>query len=159
MTTTNKQKNWTLFTIFGFAYWFFGNLYEAIVFGPNWAIEDPGHLKLLNDFFVHSSPTLYFIPMTLLAAISVWILAFTNKIDEVKRDYRRASILALIVTVLTSFIVGFVLSKMFGPGFYENPAEGSHYGKLWNMLNAVRLILEIMTIYYLFNAFRKLDKL
>ena len=155
----NKRKNWTLFAIIGFAYWFFGNLYEAIVFGPNWIIENPDQLKLLNDFFINSSPTLYFVPMTLIAAITVWVLTFTNKVAVVKRDYRMASIFAFIVTALTSFIVGFVLSKMFGPSFYENPAEGSYYGDLWNKLNAVRLVLEIVTLYYLFNAYRKLDKL
>jgi len=70
-----------------------------------------------------------------------------------------ASILALTITILTSFIVGFVLSKMFGVGFDENPTAGSYYGKLWNIFNAFRLILEMATIYYLFNAYRKLDKL
>lgn len=58
----NKQNNWTLFSIFGIAYWFFGNLYEAIVFGPNWIIENLNHLKYLNAFFSNSSPTAYFIP-------------------------------------------------------------------------------------------------
>lgn len=154
-----KQKNWTLFSIFGITYWFFGNLYEAIVFGPNWAIKDPNHLKHLNDFFVNSSPTVYFIPMTLLAAISIWILTFFNKIETVKREYRMASILALIITVMTSLIVGLVLSKMFGPGYFENPSEGSFYGMLWNILNALRLLLEVATIYYLFNVYRRLDKL
>lgn len=154
-----RNKNWTLFAIFGMAYWFFGNLYEAIVFGPNWAIKDPNQLKLLNDFFVNSSPTLYFIPMTPLAAVAVWVLTITNKVAAVKHDYRIASIFALIVTVLTSFIVGFVLSKMFGHDFFQNPSEGSYYANLWNMLNAVRLVLELITIYYLFQAYRKLDKL
>lgn len=154
-----KQKNWTLFSIFGITYWFFGNLYEAIVFGPNWAIKDPNHLKHLNDFFVNSSPTAYFIPMTLLAAISIWVLTFFNKIETVKREYRMASILALIITVMTSLIVGLVLSKMFGPGYFENPSEGSFYGMLWNILNALRLLLEVATIYYLFNVYRRLDKL
>lgn len=153
-----QQKNLTLFSIFGIAYWFFGNLYEAIVFGPNWAVKDPTHLKHLNDFFVNSSPTAYFIPMTLLAAISIWILTFFNKVDTVKKEYRMASILALVITVMTSFIVAFILSKMFGPGYFENPTEGSFYGQLWNILNAFRLVLEIAAIYYLFNAYRKLDK-
>lgn len=155
----STQKNLTLFSIFGIAYWFFGNLYEAIVFGPNWAIENPDYLINLNRFFVNSSPTVYFIPMTLLAALSIWILMFTNKMNIVKREYRVASILVLVITIMTSLIVGLVLSKMFGQGFYENPHNGSFYGKLWNVLNFFRLLLEMATIYYLFNAYRKLDKL
>lgn len=155
----SKQKNWTLFSIFGISYWFFGNLYEAIVFGPNWVIDDPNHLKYLNAFFVNSSPTLYFMPMTLLSAFSIWILMFMNTIDIVKREYRMASILVFVVTVMTSLIVGFILSKMFGSRFYENPRDGSFYGNLWNIFNAFRLLLEMATIYYLFNVYRKLDKL
>lgn len=137
----------------------FGNLYEAIVFGPNWIIEDPKHLQNLNDFFVNSSPTLYFIPVTLLAAISVWVLTYVNKVEIIKREYLMASVLTLVITILTSFIVGFILSKMFGEGFYENPINGSYYGQIWNILNLFRLILEVFTIYYLFNIYRKLDKL
>lgn len=153
-----KQKNWTLFAIFGIAYWFFGNLYEAIVFGPNWSIEDPNQLKLLNDFFVNSSPTFYFIPMTFITAVVVWVLTFSNKEVSVKREYKIASILALVITLLTSFIVGFVLSKMFGSGLLENPSAGAYYGRIWNILNIPRLILEVATLYYLLNVYRKLDK-
>lgn len=154
-----KQKNWTLSSIFGIAYWLFGNLYEAIVFGPNWIIKNPEHLKHLNSFFVNSSPTAYFVPMTIIAAISVWVLTFLNKTESVKKEYKKASILVLVITLLTSFIVAFILSKMFGPGFYENPNEGSFYGTIWNYLNALRLLLESATIYYLFNIYRKLDKI
>ena len=153
------QKNATLFSLFSIAYWFFGNLYEAIVFGPNWNQDDPEILHHLNSVFVQSSPNAYFVPMTLFAALSVWIVTFLNKIDAVKKEYKIASILTLIITVLTSLIVALVLSKMFGPEFYENQSEGSYYGTLWNYLNVVRMILEAATIYYLFNIYRKLDKI
>lgn len=153
------QKNFILFALFGISYWFFGNLYEAIVFGPNWNQDDPEILHHLNSVFVQSSPNAYFVPMTLLAALSVWILTFLNKIDQVKKEYRVASLLTLIITVLTSLIVAFVLSKMFGLGFYENKSKGSVNGTLWNYLNGIRMILEIATLYYLFTIYRKLDKI
>lgn len=154
-----SQKNITLFSLFGIAYWLFGNLYEAVVFGPNWSQEDPDILHHLNSVFIKSSPNAYFVPMTLLAALSVWILTFLNKIEVVKKEYKIASILTLIITLLTSLIVVLVLTKMFGKGFYENQSEGSFYGTLWNYLNVVRMILEVATLYFLFNIYRKLDKL
>ena len=153
------QKNATLFSLFSIAYWFFGNLYEAIVFGPNWNQDNQEILHHLNAVFIKSSPNAYFVPMTLLAALSVWIITFLNKIDAVKKEFKIASLLTLTITVLTSLIVALVLSKMFGPGFYENPTNGSFYGTLWNYLNAIRMILEVATLYYLFNIYRKLDKL
>lgn len=125
-----KQKYVTLFGIFGFAFWFFGNLYEAIVFGPNWSIKSPGHLKFLNEFFSNSSPTVYFMPMTLITVIVIWILTFMNKEVSVKKEYKIASILSLIITLFTTFIVTFVLSKMFGPGYYEDPKHGYFYGRI-----------------------------
>ncbi len=155
----NNQKNWTLFAIFGMAYWFFGNLYEAIVFGPNWMIDDARQLDHLNAFFQHSTPTVYFVPMTLLAAIAIWLVTYFNKIESLKGFYRKASILVLVITIMTSLIVAFVLSQMFGEGYYANMEAGSFYGKVWNILNAIRLVLEGFTIYYLFNAYRQLDKM
>lgn len=153
------QKNATLFSLFSIAYWFFGNLYEAIVFGPNWNQDNQEILHHLNSVFIKSSPNAYFVPMTLLAVLSVWIITYLNKIDTVKKEYRMASILTLIITILTSLIVALVLSKMFGPGFYENQSQGSYYGTLWNYLNGVRMILEVATLYYLFTIYRKLDKI
>src|SRR5690349_24243115 len=44
----NRQKWLTLVAVLGLAYWFFGNLYEAIVFSPNWVTDTPAQMTRLN---------------------------------------------------------------------------------------------------------------
>jgi phosphotransferase system glucose/maltose/N-acetylglucosamine-specific IIC component len=141
--TLKLQKYVTFFGLFGMALWFFGNLYEGIVFGPNWKMDNSDQLHHLNQFFLQSSLKFYFIPMTVLTVLVIWAVTLWDKIEIVKLDLLKASILALIISILSAYIVGFVLSQMFGPGFYNNPEEGGYYGKLWNILNLVRMILEV----------------
>ncbi|RIR19529.1 DUF1772 domain-containing protein, partial [Mycobacteroides abscessus] len=38
------------FTVFGIAMWFFGNLYEAIVIGPNIAGDSKEQLRAFQQF-------------------------------------------------------------------------------------------------------------
>jgi hypothetical protein len=91
------QKRFTLAAVIGMAYWFFGNLYEAVVFSPNWVEDSPAQFARLHGFFGNTGPTLYFVPLTQLATILVWVLWWRNRDGEVKPDYRRAAVSALLV--------------------------------------------------------------
>jgi hypothetical protein len=155
----SSQKQWTLAAIIGLAYWFFGNLYEAIVISPNWITDSPRQLQRLNEFFVNTSPTVYFVPITQLATIAVWILAFLNKEKSVQRGYTIAGILTVLLTVLNIVIVSTIILKLFGNDYLQ---YGEYLNTLtwrWNILNFFRMILTFSVIYYLFNVYRKLDKL
>jgi hypothetical protein len=157
--TILAQKRWTLASIIGLCYWFFGNFYEAIVFSPNWVIDSPAQMKRLNEFFVTTSPTIYFVPLTQIATILVWLLLWKNKVNAIKIELRRASIFAALVTILNVFIVSTIVLKLFGADFEK---YGQHLTTLtwrWNILNFFRMILVATTVYYLFNAYRKLDKI
>jgi hypothetical protein len=70
-----NQKKWTITAVIGLAYWLFGNLYEEIVFSPNWIMNSQVQLKRLNEFFVNTSPTIYFVPVTQIVTLLVWILS------------------------------------------------------------------------------------
>src|SRR5690242_9538153 len=48
------QKWWTFAAVLGLAYWFFGNLYEAVVFSPNWVVDSAAQIDRLNAFFVNT---------------------------------------------------------------------------------------------------------
>lgn len=48
----------TLGALLGYLHWFFGNLYEAVVFSPNWVLNSPAQMERLHGFFVATSPTL-----------------------------------------------------------------------------------------------------
>lgn len=52
----------------GYAHWFFGNLYERVVFYPNLQRGDTAETILsLRALFEFGSPTLYFVPVTIVA--------------------------------------------------------------------------------------------
>jgi hypothetical protein len=155
--TLTFQKNLTLISVIGLLYWFFGNLYEQIVISPNWVVNSPDQMKRLNEFFIVTSPTLYFVPLTQLATIMVWIVFFTNKFALTKVLYRRAALFALLATILNVIIVSTTVLKLFSPE-YESYGEELHdLCVRWNILNVVRMILVGTTVYYLFNAYRVLD--
>jgi hypothetical protein len=155
--TISTQKKITLLAIIGLLYWFFGNLYEAVVISPNWVIDSPGQLKRLNDFFVETKPMNYFVPFTQLATISVWLLLWKNKENSIKIELQRASIFAVLVTALNVIIVSTIVLKLFAPDFEKYGAYLSTLTWRWNVLNFFRMIMVAITVYYLFNAYRKLD--
>lgn len=158
MTITN-QKKWTLATVLGLAYWFFADFHEAIIFSPNWVVDSPAQMKRLNEFFIYTSPTIYFVPVVIFTIATLWFLSFANKLDEVKREYRMGSIFVLAATIITVFFVVLILPNMFGNGLYQKPDDVKTYAWIWNILNIVRVGLVVTTTYYLFNAYRKLDKM
>lgn len=146
------QKWWTLGAVLGLAYWFFGNLYEAIVFSPNWVVDTPAQMARLDEFFVNTGPTLYFVPLTMVTCVLVWVLLLVNREPSVRRDYRRAGVAALVLTVLNAVIVTTVVTKLFS-------VDGDRtLAWTWNGLNVVRMVLTATTATFLFNAFRRLDR-
>jgi hypothetical protein len=152
------QRNLTLVALIGMAYWLFGNVYEAVVFSPNWVRDSPAQFARLHEFFSVTGPTLYFVPVTQIALVLVWVLWWRNRDGEVARDYRRAGLVAVASTVLSAFIVGVVIPRMFGADALAQP-DGLHAAAWqWNILNVFRVLLTATTAWYLFSAFRKLDR-
>jgi hypothetical protein len=140
------------------AYWFFGNLYEAVVLSPNWIEDSPAQLARLHGFFRNTSPTLYFVPLTQLATVLVWVLWWRNRDDEVKPDYRRAAGSALLLTALNAYIVAALIPRMFGEDYLARPEGLNAAVWQWNVLNVFRMALTAVTGWSLFSAFRKLDR-
>jgi hypothetical protein len=157
--TTLLQKRLTLFAILGLLYWFYGNLYEAIVFSPNWVVDSPRQLKRLNEFFITTSPTIYFVPLTQIATVLVWLLFWKNKVNSIRHELKLASIFAVLVTILNAVIVSTVVLKLFGTDYEKYGDYLTNLTWRWNVLNFFRMVLVAVTIYYLFNAYRKLDKM
>jgi len=156
--TPSWQKRLTLVAVLGLAYWLFGNLYEAIVFSPNWVTDTPAQMTRLNEFFVNTSPTLYFVPLTILAVLLAWILMAVNRDPTLRADYRRAGLVALLLMALNTLIVATVVTKLFGTELGADPHQLTSYAWRWNVLNVLRMALTATTAAFLFNAFRKLDR-
>jgi hypothetical protein len=156
--TLPNQKNLTLLAVWGLAYWFFGNLYEAIVFSPNWVVDSPAQIKRLNEFFINTSPTTYFVIVTQLATLTVWLLLWLNRERGLRRDYRRAGFLALAAALLNVYIVAVLIRSIFGHDSALDADRLHTYLWRWNALNLLRMALVAATAVYLFSAFRKLDR-
>ena len=140
-------------------HWFYGNLYESIVFSPNWVLDSPNQIRRLNEFFILTTPTIYFVPITQIATLLVWFLLWKNKVVAINKNLKRASIWAVLATVLNVIVVSTAAIKLFG-------ADYSHYNDFltnltwrWNILNIFRMTSVAITISYLFQAYRKLDKI
>jgi hypothetical protein len=153
------QRRLTLFAIIGLSYWFFGNLYEAIVIAPNWVVNSPVQMKRLNEFFVTTSPTIYFVPLTQIATVFVWLLLWKSKVNSIKTELKYASIFAVLVTILNAVIVSTIVLKLFGPDYEKYGEYLTTLTWRWNILNCFRMVLVALTICFLFNAYRKLDKM
>lgn len=152
------QRRLTLIAILGFAHWFFGNLYEAVVFSPNWVVDSPRQMTRLNEFFVTTSPSWYFVPLTLGATVLVWALLATNRDATLARHYRWAGLFALLSAALNAFIVATVVTKLFGRDYSSHSELLSSYCRRWNILNVFRMVLVATTTVHLFGAFRRLDR-
>jgi hypothetical protein len=144
--------------VIGMAYWLFGNLYEAVVFSPNWVRDSPAQFARLNDFFAVTGPTLYFVPITPIALVLVWVLWLRNRDGELRRDYRRAGQAAILLAALNAYIVATVIPKMFGADALSRSGGLNSAAWQWNALNIVRMLLTATTAFYLFSAFRKMDR-
>ncbi|MGA6164527.1 hypothetical protein [Amycolatopsis magusensis] len=150
------QRRLTLVAVLGMAYWFFGNLYEAVVFSPNWVRDSPAQFTRLHEFFANTGPTLYFVPVAQLAILLVWVLWWRNREDELKRDYRRAGVLAVANVALSAYVIAVLVRRMFGEDYLSADLTATAWQ--WNALNVVRMVLTAVTGYSLFSAFRKLDR-
>ena len=152
------QKPVTLVAVLGLAHWFFGNLYEAFVFSPNWVVDSPEQMRRLNEFFVRSSPTLYFVPLTQLATFLVFYLYFSNRREDVRSQYRNAALFALAATFVNGFIVATLITKLFGADYARFGANLTTYCARWNVFNVARMMCVAATIAPLFKAYLVLER-
>lgn len=138
--------------------WLFGNLYEQVVIAPNWVIDSARQLDRLHQFFVRSTPTLYFVPFTLLASPLVWAAHACNRLPNASATFWSASGCALVAAALNAFIVVTLAIPLFSPEYrLHTDAELHAMCSRWNVLNALRMVVTAATTYWTFRAFRLLD--
>jgi hypothetical protein len=152
------SKWFSLLAFLALLHWLFGNLYEAIVISPNWVVESGAQLDRLHGFFVRTSPTAYFVPVSQLAPLLVWTAHFLNRLPAAAQDFRRASVLALVGGALNAFIVITIVLVIFGEDYRAlSDTELHALCVRWNWLNAARMGLTAATAFWMFAAYRKLD--
>ena len=159
----STRRRWrtrlTLLATAGLAAWFFGNLYEAVVFSPNWVVDNPDQLLDLNRFFRRTSPTWYVVP--LLASLGlIWALQATNRESGLAAGHRRAGLLAAAAFGLNLYIVTTIIPVLFGPDVALRTAdELTAAAWRWNVLNVARMGLVAAAGWQVFTLYRMLDRL
>ncbi|ALR10662.1 anthrone oxygenase family protein [Mycobacteroides saopaulense] len=143
------------FTVFGIAMWFFGNLYEAIVIGPNIAGDSKEQLKAFQQFTEVTNPVYYYIPLTQIAAITliVWFVHTPRKAPE-KLSLFLACVAEIAAVVLSVYVIVKLNTTLFFGSLGETPSELHRLALQWNMLNLVRVALTAIALVYAMRALR-----
>lgn len=143
------------FTVFGTAMWFFGNLYEAIVIGPNIAGDSKEQLRAFQQFTEVTNPVYYYVPLTLIAAITllVWFFRTPWKAPE-KLSLSLSAVAQIAGIALSVYIVTKLNMTLFFGSLGETPKELHQLALHWNLLNLVRLALAATALIFAMRALR-----
>ncbi|MEZ4240770.1 MAG: hypothetical protein R3F59_32375 [Myxococcota bacterium] len=150
------QRALTVAVLAGFAAWGYGNLYEAVVFSPNWVVDAGAQMARLDAFFVRTSPTAYFVPPAFLAPPVLWALAWRNEVPSARRPYRLASFAAVAAVALNLAIVAVIIPRLFGPHRASDGEIGA-FCWLWNGANGLRVLAVSATVWQVLGALRALE--
>lgn len=128
----------------GYAHWFFGNLYEAVVRVPDRLAGDytPGaEDRRLASVLAVGSPVRYYlpgIPAVLGATLAALVAGWTSRAD---RPWLGATALSTLAGIAaTGYLVVAVNRKLFVAGQALTQAEQDRLLRIWYRLNVVRLV-------------------
>ncbi|MBV0918742.1 anthrone oxygenase family protein [Mycobacteroides chelonae] len=144
------------FTVFGIAMWFFGNLYEAVVIGPNIAGDTKEQLRAFQQFTVVTNPVYYYIPLTQIAAVTliVWFVRTPWRAPE-KRSLFIASAAEIAAVALSIYIIVKLNMTLFFGSLGETPDELHRLALQWNLLNLVRVGVTALALVFALGALTK----
>lgn len=144
------------FTVFGIAMWFFGNLYEAVVIGPNIAGDTKEQLRTFQQFTVVTNPVYYYIPLTQIAAVTliVWFVRTPWRAPE-KRSLFIASLAEIAAVALSIYIIVKLNMTLFFGSLGETPDELHRLALQWNLLNLIRVGVTALALVFALGALTK----
>ncbi|MBF9329277.1 anthrone oxygenase family protein [Mycobacteroides chelonae] len=144
------------FTVFGIAMWFFGNLYEAVVIGPNIAGDTKEQLRAFQQFTVVTNPVYYYIPLTQIAAVTliVWFVRTPWRAPE-KRSLFIASLAEIAAVALSIYIIVKLNMTLFFGSLGETPDELHRLALQWNLLNLIRVGVTALALVFALGALTK----
>lgn len=144
------------FTVFGIAMWFFGNLYEAVVIGPNIAGDTKEQLRAFQQFTVVTNPVYYYIPLTQIAAVTLiaWFVRTPWGAPE-KRSLFIASLAEIAAVALSIYIIVKLNMTLFFGSLGETPDELHRLALQWNLLNLIRVGVTALALVFALGALTK----
>jgi hypothetical protein len=143
---TRDKRVATLLTIaqLGYAHWFFGNLYEAVVRVPDRlakvtepGVDDRRPASVLSP----GSPVWYYvpgIPVVIAATLAALVAGWTSRND--RPWLGAAALFTLLGVVATAYLVRAVNVKLFVAGQPLTQADRDRLLRVWYRVNVLRLL-------------------
>ena len=158
--TSKRFNSLLLFALFGIAMWFFGNLYEAIVIGPNILHDTAVSLGHWQSFFAVTNPAFFYVPVPQLATVVLIILFFKagGQGPELKHYLKWATIFQVASIVLSVYIITQINFKLFFGDLTKYADRLYSLALLWNILNLIRIALVGIALVFLFKAYLQAQK-
>jgi hypothetical protein len=152
---TKLFKYLLLFSLFGIALGFFGELYEGVVLIPKMLEASAKRMLLWKNYYEVISPIVYYIPLTPLATITVLILYFKTPTQktELKKQLKLATIFQIASLTLTFYIVKQVNLQLCFSDLEKYANEIPSKAFLVNILSVFRLMLAAMALAFAFRAY------
>ena len=152
-----RSNNLLLFSLFGIALWFFGNLYEAVVIAPNLLKDSIRKTQDWQDFFTVTNPVFFYIPVAPIAILIIVFLYFKTAADRsaLKKHLKHATIAGLLALILGVFIIVRINIPLFFGDIERYAGDVYAMSVLWNILNLVRVALLGITLFHVFNVYMK----
>jgi hypothetical protein len=152
---TKPSNKLLLFSLFGIALWFFGNLYEAVVIAPNMLKDSARKVQDWQDFFAVTNPVFFYIPIAPIAVVIMIVLFLKTGSEQpiLKGHLKLATLFGVPAFALGMYMITQINLKLFFGEADKYAAEAHKLSVLWNILNAVRIALLSVTLYQMFRAY------
>ena len=147
---STKARRWVLVAFLSMSALLFAQLFEQIVFVPNWLIGDVAtNVEHFRRFKHAADPGMYYFPVAFVVFVSHMILLRVRSFSDVQRKPFRDSLVAFsIVFAITVYVIVGINVPVF-----DNPTvPDEHLAaklKLWAILNVFRIVLPMYAVYRL----------
>ena len=147
--STHRDRLWLLIAFLSVGALAFGELFEQIVFVPNWLIGDvDANMEHFRQFKHTTDPGLFYFPTAIMAIVAHVLLlrkASTLSLQQ-QKAVQTSLTLFLIVLGLTIYIITQINIPVIDQGRLSGAAQTSKV-QLWALLNLFRIVLPAYGLY------------
>ena len=147
------------FALLGSAHWFFGNVYEAVVYVPNMPLYFEGVMRTGRPMFVKggAAPLHYYIPFGPLTVLLLWAALIIGK--SLPAPLHNCLLAAALLLTAAGALTAYIVARLNLGLFYEVQTEAAVVTALlrrWTLLNYVRIGLVGASLSLAFVCFSRL---
>lgn len=156
----NKKKdyNWLIIAILAISALTFGELFEQVVFVPNWLIGNVDeNMEHFRKFKHTADPGMFYFPITIITIIAhLMLLRKASVLTSIQKKAVKISLtLFAIVFALTIYVIVMINIPVIDNGILAGEAQKAKI-QLWAVLNVFRFVLPAYGLYQLLSLV-KLD--